>query len=700
MAILKFTNDLGEEESIHIGKDQTEIIIGRKKECHLRTQNNTVSRMHAKIIWSNGKYILQDLESANGTYYKRRRLKKNENVTLEDGETIFCGNFPVEFRLDESDLVPATPPSPPPQARLTTPPSVTQPPRSVTPPPGSLGQIVQARGTSTYSSGAQATKMLEPEVEGELLDEEAIVVCSPGVAKPTPPPPPKLERHFEAPGSDVVSIRQDREVEAKRILQEEKEREKREAELRARIEHLTNDISNRDDIIRKLQLQVEELSRAVKKYEQEYAADEEANLKIREMELVVQSSQREIEDLEAKLESANQELLETRRKLEDANSRNDKLLRELDAIKAEKEELKNQVNILEGHVEELRNRPTISPETQTKLEKALQDLELERQAKATLEKENQEIEGELNQAQEEISRMSAEIERLRGDVERFKAELTTRRNEQEKLKGEKERYEAQIAKMMNDVASSQQEVASLKESIAKLAEERDIAIKERDSARQALEIEKANIGKETDELKRKITELETQLAESKTLGSKAEELANELKSVNDELAELRVANRGYLKRIARLIEENEKLRSSQGGGGDPEKIKALETENATLRAELERTKGELSATKSKAEMLASRVGTLEAQLSALSKEAQSPMAAETIRNAIDNINELASSGRTSLEVISGLLPEVANLLPPGPEQQELVEQIRTNAAILAQTVRDIKTLVLQVRKVL
>ncbi|NOZ01251.1 MAG: FHA domain-containing protein, partial [Deltaproteobacteria bacterium] len=101
MATLSFINDQGEEDIVHVGEDRPEVTVGRHKGCELRTKNNTASRRHARFVWKrDGVYVLEDLGSANGTYYKREKI---DSVELEDGQTVYCGTFQIEFRLDERD---------------------------------------------------------------------------------------------------------------------------------------------------------------------------------------------------------------------------------------------------------------------------------------------------------------------------------------------------------------------------------------------------------------------------------------------------------------------------------------------------------------------------------------------------------------------------------------------------------------------
>lgn len=51
------------------------IKIGRSQECELKINDSSVSRMHARVIIDNGDVIIEDLNSANGTYVNNQRVK-------------------------------------------------------------------------------------------------------------------------------------------------------------------------------------------------------------------------------------------------------------------------------------------------------------------------------------------------------------------------------------------------------------------------------------------------------------------------------------------------------------------------------------------------------------------------------------------------------------------------------------------------
>ncbi len=70
------------------------ITIGRSPESNIFIDDNSVSRNHAKILVGNGKIILEDLNSANGTYVNNSKIIKTE-ISLND--SIKLGK--IEFNL-------------------------------------------------------------------------------------------------------------------------------------------------------------------------------------------------------------------------------------------------------------------------------------------------------------------------------------------------------------------------------------------------------------------------------------------------------------------------------------------------------------------------------------------------------------------------------------------------------------------------
>ena len=68
---------------------QGELLIGRIEPAGLVISDLEVSRRHARLLFREGKYFLEDLESANGTILNGQRI--SGECPLTDGDEILVG---------------------------------------------------------------------------------------------------------------------------------------------------------------------------------------------------------------------------------------------------------------------------------------------------------------------------------------------------------------------------------------------------------------------------------------------------------------------------------------------------------------------------------------------------------------------------------------------------------------------------------
>lgn len=79
--------------------DQTVINIGRKSDNHLVIENPCVSRYHAQIRKTRGKYFIFDLNSTAGTFINGERIIREE---LKPGDVISLGGIELIYGMDYS----------------------------------------------------------------------------------------------------------------------------------------------------------------------------------------------------------------------------------------------------------------------------------------------------------------------------------------------------------------------------------------------------------------------------------------------------------------------------------------------------------------------------------------------------------------------------------------------------------------------
>jgi len=73
---------------------EARLTVGRHPESDLFLDDITVSRRHAEVTYSGGRYQVRDVGSLNGTYVNRRRV---EDAWLEGGDEVQIGKFKLVF---------------------------------------------------------------------------------------------------------------------------------------------------------------------------------------------------------------------------------------------------------------------------------------------------------------------------------------------------------------------------------------------------------------------------------------------------------------------------------------------------------------------------------------------------------------------------------------------------------------------------
>lgn len=81
----------------HAGKEievgQEKFLIGRSDSCQLRPKSESVSRKHCIIAVQDGRVLVQDLKSRNGTFVNEKRLPSDKAKVLKDGDMLRVGKL-------------------------------------------------------------------------------------------------------------------------------------------------------------------------------------------------------------------------------------------------------------------------------------------------------------------------------------------------------------------------------------------------------------------------------------------------------------------------------------------------------------------------------------------------------------------------------------------------------------------------------
>jgi two-component system cell cycle response regulator len=76
---------------------QAEMIIGRDPTAEISVADQSISRKHAKVTKANGKVVLTDLGSSNGTYVNDKKVSSGESVSLAKEDMVKIGNSIFKF---------------------------------------------------------------------------------------------------------------------------------------------------------------------------------------------------------------------------------------------------------------------------------------------------------------------------------------------------------------------------------------------------------------------------------------------------------------------------------------------------------------------------------------------------------------------------------------------------------------------------
>lgn len=76
-----------------------EAIIGRGSDCEISIKEEDISRNHARLVVENHRVKVQDLDSTNGTFVNKKKVKEG---FLENGDQLRCGNTIFKFLSEGS----------------------------------------------------------------------------------------------------------------------------------------------------------------------------------------------------------------------------------------------------------------------------------------------------------------------------------------------------------------------------------------------------------------------------------------------------------------------------------------------------------------------------------------------------------------------------------------------------------------------
>ncbi|MFH1811478.1 MAG: FHA domain-containing protein [Pseudomonadota bacterium] len=77
--------------------DQDVVTMGRDSHNDIQIPLTTVSRRHARLIFENGEYFIEDLNSTHGTLHNSKPLGQGGKKLLRDGDTVQVMHFKIQY---------------------------------------------------------------------------------------------------------------------------------------------------------------------------------------------------------------------------------------------------------------------------------------------------------------------------------------------------------------------------------------------------------------------------------------------------------------------------------------------------------------------------------------------------------------------------------------------------------------------------
>ncbi len=189
MFTLVITEKGGERKKVDF--DKTEITIGRVKGNDVILPKGNVSKRHSRILLKDGKFIIVDLRSTNGTYVNGRKI--TSPLVLQPSDKVYVGDFILQVEpVGGAAVAPAPPPQPaakppPPRRRPAGPPQMQQRP-------------------SAPSGGRPSSP--QPQQPHHVVDEEPLPSMQEGMPQTAAPPPRRQARPAAPPPRQAAPVRE------------------------------------------------------------------------------------------------------------------------------------------------------------------------------------------------------------------------------------------------------------------------------------------------------------------------------------------------------------------------------------------------------------------------------------------------------------------------------------------------------------
>lgn len=90
----------GTHEGKEISINQEKFLIGRSDSCQLRPKSESISRKHCALVQKDGRLLVVDLKSRNGTFVNEKQLAPEKAKILKDGDMLKVGALEFQVSIE------------------------------------------------------------------------------------------------------------------------------------------------------------------------------------------------------------------------------------------------------------------------------------------------------------------------------------------------------------------------------------------------------------------------------------------------------------------------------------------------------------------------------------------------------------------------------------------------------------------------
>lgn len=613
MAELRFKSKENKKICLPLKKGMKPILMGRTGNVAVLLPNSSVSRKHCVVREEQGRFVIEDLESANGTRINGELLK--EPRVLADGDHVLCGEVSVFFLGESKGLVGSD------TLKL-------------------KDENSRKAGEKPKSKGLQRRASEKKGSERSPSTEESSAKPAPSRGKQRAPANADSARvqmlsRVEARLGGLDSSQQksgesgqavDAQKLSRRLSQIEKDRD----EWRAKATAAAEGAPDAEELIT-LQKERSQLATEVQELRERYEDDMRAN---RELEERSVRYSMQLESVTEKYREVREEMTLLKERLEEERQG-----------RGEQEDLfedsERNLRIIRDEVEELRANHA----ERDKLFRELKIKVTERDRTIVqLQEENAELEYEKNEASEESNRLQATFNRDSDETQRMEKRL-------EQLREVIRDKENLVTELREELEEKDREVIAVRmgEGIQGIEDER-----------QALMEDFYKKSRDLDASRDRLNELERQAGtlrdESAEIREKLSDAKEEAENAQGELKALTSSQKDSEKEGARLKGRIEDLESHvvelEGAlaVSNPDLLKASEARVKSLTLEVDEIRKKMGAMRSEA------VGS--------SSNTESLTNGPEVLNAYENVEDGFISLRTNLKMLESFVRDIRDALVP------------------------------------